>query len=68
MYHLQEIDKDKIQEEKDELKKAQDLERYAKQKRREKQSTDTSSSATPMPKMRSAVGQFKNDAEGIKFN
>lgn len=58
-HHLQEIDEDKIQEEKDELKKAQDLEHYAKQKRREKQSTAASSSANPTSKMRSAVGQFE---------
>ncbi len=54
--HLQTIDDEDIQEQKDQIKRRQDLERYAKHKRDQKESTNTSTSDTPMPKMRSAQG------------
>ena len=54
--HLQKINEERIQEQEDEIKKNQDLERYAKHKRHGKQGTVTSEGDTPLPKMRSAQG------------
>ncbi len=52
--HLKAIDDEKDLEQKQEIKKMQDLERYAKHKRKE--SANTSTSDTPLPRMRTAQG------------
>src|ERR1700761_8377471 len=55
--HLQEIDEEKIREQRQEIEKMQELERYAKHKRREKAGTEMTINDTPLPKMRSAQGR-----------
>ncbi|KAJ9616401.1 hypothetical protein H2200_000119 [Cladophialophora chaetospira] len=52
--HLKTIDEEKEQERKYEVKKLQDLERYAKHKRRKRETTTTSASDTASRKMRTA--------------
>ncbi|OAP64461.1 poly(A) polymerase [Fonsecaea erecta] len=57
--HVQEIDEDKLQEEKDELKRKQDIEHYAKRKKQEKHESSIISIDVPIPKMRSAQDVLK---------
>ncbi|KIY02427.1 uncharacterized protein Z520_02566 [Fonsecaea multimorphosa CBS 102226] len=57
--HLQVIDEERLQEEKDELKRIQDLEHYAKHKKQRKQETSIASIDVPVLKMRSAQDVLK---------
>ncbi|KIW54394.1 hypothetical protein PV05_06754 [Exophiala xenobiotica] len=52
--HLREIGEENLQEEKDQARRNQELERYTKQRRRDKMSTLVPVGATTTPKMRSA--------------
>ena len=54
--HLKEIDAERKQEQRDELKTMADLERYAKHRQRGKEGTAVTSNSGPTPKMRSAQG------------
>lgn len=56
--HLREIGEENLQEEKDQARRNQELERYTKQRRRDKMSTLVPVGATTTPKMRSAQGKL----------
>ncbi|KIW35035.1 uncharacterized protein PV07_01763 [Cladophialophora immunda] len=57
--HLKDIDEERLQEEKDELKRTQDLEHYGKHKKQGKQGTTMTSIGVPVPKMRPAQDVLK---------
>ena len=55
--HLREIQEEKLQEEKDELRSLEDLQHYARPRRREKTAKVPLTMSTTAPKMRSAQGR-----------
>lgn len=55
--HLRQIDEEKEQDERDDLRRLEELQHYAKPRRRNKTADVPSSTSTTGPKMRSAQGR-----------